>query len=328
MDRKIDIETVIVPLLAALIGPAVALIQNDAYLLTTYERALIFAVAATSLNLILGFGGMVSFGHAVYLGIGAYTAGIMANAGIVSLWPQLVAVVLVCGICAALMGAIALRTSGVSFIMITLALAQIFYYIAVSSSRFGGDDGMVINDRSTLFAAYDPWSTWQFYGFIAGASVLLIWGVAAISASDFGQRLVAIRENAKRAGALGLHVTGTRLVAFVIAGIVCGLAGLLLANQSEFATPGYANWQRSGELLAIVILGGVGLRMGPVYGAFAFIVLEHALAGVTSHWPLLLGPILIAVVLVLRGGLGGLVHSGITRISRLRADRLGERSPT
>jgi branched-chain amino acid transport system permease protein len=296
-----------IAILAVAIGPLIALVTDDNYLLSIFERFLIYAVAAASLNLILGYGGMVSFGHAVYLGIGAYATGILADAGIATLWVQAPVVVLASAGAAALIGMVALRTSGVHFIMITLALAQILYYLAQSSSAFGGDDGMVLYERSTLWPGYDAFDPWHFYAFIAVSSVLLIWLVDHVVRSDFGRRLVAVRENSQRANALGFDATATKLLAFVIAGAVCGLAGLLLANQSEFATPSYANWQRSGELLAIVILGGVGTRFGPVYGALAFVVVEHFLAGITSHWPILFGPLLILVVLFFHAGLSGAV---------------------
>ncbi|MBU2891383.1 branched-chain amino acid ABC transporter permease [Celeribacter halophilus] len=305
---RFDLQTLFVPLIAVAIGPIYALITGDAYVLHVFERALIFAVAAASLNLILGFGGMVSFGHAVFIGLGAYATGILSNADITSLWVHVPFVLAVCAVVALVIGLIVLRTTGVHFIMITLALAQIFYYTAVSSSKFGGDDGLVINERSTFFGFYDPWSSWHFYGFIASFALVLIWITTAIINSDFGLRLLATRENSQRAGALGFHVFGTRLLAFVLSGMICGLAGLMLANQSEFATPGYASWQRSGELLAIVILGGVGLRMGAVYGAFAFVLLEHALASFTNHWPFIFGPVLILVVLFLHRGVGGWVE--------------------
>lgn len=309
MTRDSALPVLLLLALAALLGPLGALISDDPYILSIFERFLIFAVAASSLNLILGYGGMVSFGHAVYLGIGAYATGLLANAGYPSLWLQLPVVVVVSGAAAFLIGMIALRTSGVHFIMITLALAQILYYLAQSSSAFGGDDGMVIYERSALWPGYDAFDPWQFYGFIAVSALVLIWLVDVVVRSDFGRRLVAVRENSQRANALGFDVMGTRLAAFVIAGAVCGLAGLLLANQSEFATPGYSNWQRSGELLAVVILGGVGTRTGPVWGALVFVVVEHYLASVTSHWPILFGPLLILIVLFFHQGLAGLFDS-------------------
>lgn len=301
------LEGVIVLLVMVAIGPAVALISNDVYQLAVFERALIYAVAATSLNMILGYGGMVSFGHAVYLGIGCYATGILANAGITHIWLQLPVVILAAALVALLIGLIVLRTTGVYFIMITLALAQIFYFLAVSSSFFGGDDGMVIYDRTTLPALYDPYDSWQFYAFTAIIAVLSILFVNHVIRSDFGRRLVACRENPTRATALGFNVFAIRLLGFILAGVICGIAGFLLANQTEFATPGYASWQRSGELLVIVILGGVGARFGPVYGAFAFVLLESVLSGFTNHWPIIFGPFLILVVLFFHKGLAGLV---------------------
>lgn len=301
------LESGLVLLTMVAVGPAVALITGDVYQLAMFERAMIYAIAAVSLNMILGFGGMVSFGHAVYLGIGCYATGILANEGITEIWLQLPIVIVASALVALFIGLIVLRTTGVYFIMITLALAQIFYFLAVSSSYFGGDDGMVIFERTTLPGAYDPFDSWQFYAFTAAITVLCILLVNRVIRSDFGRRLVACRENSTRATALGFNVFVIRLVSFVLAGAICGIAGFLLANQTEFATPGYASWHRSGELLVIVILGGVGTRFGPVYGAFAFVLLETVLANYTNHWPILFGPFLILVVLFFRQGLAGIV---------------------
>lgn len=315
--RLANDHTWAVILVAVAIGPAVALIFDDPYLLALFERVLILAVAAASLNLILGFGGMVSFGHAVFLGVGAYVTGIMSNADITSFFIQVPAVIVFSAIVALFIGAISLRTSGIHFIMITLALAQIFYYLAVSSSRFGGDDGMVVYERATLGAFYDPWSSWQFYGFVALCCAALIGLVNHLVASEFGQRLIACHENPQRAEAMGLHTYGTKLVAFVLAGVVCGLAGSLLANQAEFVSPGTADWRRSGELLAIVIFGGFGTRNGPIFGAFAFILLEHYLADLTTHWAALFGPILILAVMFSSGGLARGIERLTSRLGRL-----------
>lgn len=310
------LEGAVVLLAMVAIGPAVAILSDDVYQLAMFERALIYAVAAASLNMILGFGGMVSFGHAVYLGIGCYATGILANEDVTALWVQLPVVIAASALVALLIGLIVLRTAGVYFIMITLALAQIFYFLAVSSSYFGGDDGMVIYERTTLLRAYDPFDSWQFYFFTAAVAVLCILAINHVIRSDFGRRLVACRENPTRATALGFNVFAVRLVGFVLAGIFCGIAGFLLANQTEFATPGYASWQRSGELLVIVILGGVGTRFGPVYGAFAFVLLESVLADITTHWPILFGPFLILVVLFFHRGLAGFVDRLVKTVAR------------
>lgn len=315
-SRHIESAAVLLAMVA--IGPVVALLSGDVYQLAMFERALIYAVAAASLNLILGYGGMVSFGHAVYLGVGCYVTGILANEDITQIWIQLPVVIAASMAVALFIGMIVLRTSGVYFIMITLALAQIFFYLAVSSSYFGGDDGMMIYERTTLIGAYDPFDSWQFYGFTAVLAVLCILFLNHVIRSDFGRRLVACRENPKRATALGYNVFAIRLVSFVLAGAVCGVAGFMLANQTEFATPGYASWQRSGELLVIVILGGVGTRFGPVYGAFAFILLETVLAGYTNHWPILFGPFLILVVLFFHQGLAGFVNRLFKSAARAR----------
>lgn len=315
MWRNSTISGILVFLIAVGIGPLVAVATGSPYLLSIFERFLIFAVAASSLNLILGYGGMVNFGHAAYLGIGAYATAVLANSGYSALWIQAPVVVLASTVAAAAMGTVALRTSGIHFIMITLALAQILFYMAQSSSTFGGDDGLIILERSTLWQAYDSFDPWHLYGFIAVSALLLLALIDFIVRSDFGRRLVAARENMQRANALGFDVIATRLTAFMIAGAVCGLAGLLLANQSEIASPGYADWQRSGELLAIVILGGVGTRFGPIYGALAFVSIEHFLASISSHWPILFGPLLILIVLFFHSGLSGLV-AGLGRILR------------
>lgn len=314
--RLANEHTWLVILAAVLVGPAVALVYGDPYMLNLFERILIMAVAAASLNLILGYGGMVSFGHAVFLGIGAYASGILSNADITSFALQVPVIIAASALVGLFIGAIALRTSGIHFIMISLALAQIFYYLAVSSSTLGGDDGMVIYERVTLGPLFDPWDAWQFYGFVAVSSALLLGLVNRLIASEFGQRLTACHENPRRAEAMGLHTYATKLTAFVLAGVVCGLAGTLLANQSEIASPGNANWHRSGELLAIVIFGGVGTRNGPILGAFAFILLEHYLADLTRHWAVIFGPILILAVMFSPGGLAKGVERLTTRLGR------------
>ncbi len=301
-------------LVAASVGPIVALWTGDTYTLVTFQRILIVAVAAASLNMILGYGGMVNFGHAAFLGIGAYAVGLLANAGITNLGAHIVTVIIASGLVGLVFGAIALRTSSIFFIMITLALAQILYYLAVSSSTFGGDDGLVIDERSTLGGLYDPFDPYQFYALVAAFSVVLILMINHLVRSDFGRRLVACRDNPVRAEALGFNVFATKLSAFVLSCIFCGLAGLLLANQTEFASPDFASWRRSGELLVIVILGGTGKLYGPLIGAFAFILIEHTLSQYTTHWAIIFGPFLILAVLFFRSGLAGVMDQIFNRL--------------
>jgi branched-chain amino acid transport system permease protein len=282
--------------------PFVAEALDEGFYITVASRILIFALAATSLNLVLGFGGMVSFGHAAFMGIGAYAVGILMDAGLTSAavsWPV---AVLAAAVFAAIMGAISLRTQGVYFIMITLAFAQMLYYFMVSLKAYGGDDGLSLASRSS-WAGWDITGDTGFYYLVLGVFVWVFLGLHRLINSRLGHALQAIRDNETRMAALGFSVFRIKLLAFVVAGAIGGLSGALLANQNGFVSPSLMQWSQSGMLMIMVILGGVGRLYGGLVGAVVFLLLEEVLVAYTIHWTLALGALLLAVVLVAPNGL-------------------------
>jgi len=293
-------------LLLALVPPIAAL-TNQPFYLDLFRRMMIFAIAAVSLDLILGYGGMVSFGHAAYLGIGAYAVGIPAFHGLGNGWLQWGLAIAASALAALVIGAISLRTSGVAFIMITLAFAQMLYYLGISLETYGGDNGMRLAGRSRFGGVIDLREPAVFYYVVLTILVLLLALGSRLVASRFGMVLRAAKSNAPRARAIGFSPFRYQLTAFAIAGGAGGLAGALLANQTEYLTPDFMHWTRSGEIMFMVILGGMGTLFGPVIGAVAFLLLEDVLSALTVHWQIVLGPILILVVLFTRRGLFGLL---------------------
>lgn len=296
--------------LLCLLPPLAAAAEAEFYV-TMMCRVLILAMAASSLNLILGYGGMVSFGHAAYLGLGAYVVGILAYHsdawfGTESAFLALPAAMLVSALAALAIGAISLRTSGVYFIMITLAFAQMIYFFFVSQQEYGGMDGMQMWSRSEA-GPLDLSDDSAFYYLILALLIGLLFLKARLVESRFGMVLRGIRQNERRMRALGFPTYRYKLAAFVIAGAVAGLAGALMANLTEFVSPSLLHWTRSGELMIMVILGGMGTVAGPVLGALAFLLLEDVLSEITQHWMIVLGPLLILIVLVARRGLAGLL---------------------
>ena len=293
------------PLLAALCAlPWVAVALGDSFYVTLATRILVFALAATSLNLILGFGGMVSFGHAAFVGVGAYTVGILMQHGVTSAWLAWPLAMAVSALLALLIGTISLRTQGVYFIMITLAFAQMLYYLAVSLKAYGGDDGLSLPGRSTL--GFELTDTTLYYVTLALLVATVVFITRLLNAR-FGQALQAIRENEVRMAALGYAVLRYKLVAFTLAGALAGLAGALLANQGSFVSPSLMQWSQSGMLMVMVILGGVGHVLGGLVGAAAFLLMEEFLGHLTEHWQLGLGALLLLVVLVAPQGLMSLL---------------------
>lgn len=268
------------------------------------SRLMIFALAATSLNLILGFGGMVSLGHAAYFGAGAYTVGILMQHGVTSAWIAWPAAILVGALLAALIGVISLRTRGIYFIMITLAFAQMVYYLFISLRAYGGDDGLNLAQRSVI--GVDLASDTAFYYVVLAVFALSLLLVYRLINSHFGRVLQAVRENEVRMEAIGYPVFRYKLVCFVIAGALASLAGALIANQNMLVSPNLIHWTQSGTLMVMVILGGVGYFFGGVIGAVVMLLLEEILSGYTQHWQLALGLILLAVVLLLPNGLASL----------------------
>ncbi len=295
------------PLLAALAAlPLVATALGGDFYVTLASRILIFALAATSLNLILGFGGMVSFGHAAFIGLGAYTVAIAMQEGLASAWLAWPLAMAVSGLFALVIGAISLRTQGVYFIMITLAFAQMLYFLVVSLKAYGGDDGLTMAARSFVAPGMDLARDRDFYYVTLGLVAASLWAVARILNARFGHTLQAIRENETRMTAIGFPVYRFKLVAFTLAGVLAGLAGALMANLGGFVSPSLMQWSQSGMLMIMVILGGVGYLYGGLIGAVFFLLLEEGLSHYTIYWQLGLGAVLLFVVLVAPNGLAGL----------------------
>jgi branched-chain amino acid transport system permease protein len=298
---------VILLLLALVLLPVYVEFTGSRFLLTLFTRIVILALAAVSLNLILGYGGMMSFGHAAYLGIGGYSVGILAFEGVTSGFVQWPVALLVSALFALVIGALSLRTRGVYFIMITLAFAQMAYYIVAGLARYGGDDGLTIEKRSQFFPPLNLSNKMQFYYLCLAllfASIYLVWRIVN---SRFGLAVQGARSNDTRMRAIGFPTYRYKLTCFVIAGTLCGLAGALLANHTDFVSPGMMYWTRSGDLIIMVVLGGMGSTFGPLFGAVALLVLEEVLSGITEYWQIILGPLLLLVVLFARGGIGGLL---------------------
>jgi branched-chain amino acid transport system permease protein len=298
---RIAVTGAVLAALVLLPWAATALHQDFAIDIGT--RIVIYAIAALSLDLILGYGGMVSFGHAAFLGVGAYAVGISITLGLSNGFAQFALAGAAAAMAALLIGAISLRTSGTTFIMITLAFAQMIFYFFESLSAFGGDNGLNLPTHSDFGALLDldnPASLYYLALCILAAA--LLFGNRLVD-SRFGMVIRAAKSNERRMGALGFPVFYYRLVAFVISGALCGIAGALLANQSEFLSPSIMHWTQSGEIMMMVILGGRATLIGPVVGAAIYLVLEDVLSGATEHWQAILGPILVAVVLLTRPGL-------------------------
>jgi branched-chain amino acid transport system permease protein len=313
-----------VALLAALVLlPVYVQLGGDRFMLTLFTRIIILALAAVSLNLILGFGGMMSFGHAAYLGIGGYAVGMLAHEGVLSGFVQWPVALGASALFALVIGALSLRTRGVYFIMITLAFAQMAYYVISGLARYGGDDGLTIYKRSQFVAPLDLSNKVQFYYVCLAllyASIYLVWRLVN---SRFGMVIQGSRSNDMRMRAIGFPTYRYKLVCFVIAGTLCGLAGALLANHTDFVSPGIMYWTRSGDLIIMVVLGGMASAVGPLFGAVALLLFEEflpfviklvgtplfgeAAARASEFWQIIMGPLLLLVVLFARGGIDGLL---------------------
>lgn len=312
---KLPAKTWLLVLVLALLAavPPIAAALNQPFYLDLLRRVMIFAIAAISLNFILGYGGMVSFGHAAYLGLGAYAVGILAHHGITSGWLQWALAIGGSAVVALAIGAISVRTSGIYFIMITLAFTQMLYYLGISIEEYGGDDGMRLAARSDFSGLVDLADPVTFYYVVFVLMVLCLWIVHRLVNSRFGMVIQAARSNEARTRAIGFSPYPYRLAAFAIAGAMCGLAGALLVNHTVYLTPEFMNWTRSGELMFMVILGGIATTAGPVVGAAGLLLLEDVLQGwsvlpkwATDHWQFYLGIILVLVVIFAKRGLAGL----------------------
>lgn len=294
---------------------------GEPFYVTLASRILIYALAAVSLDLIVGYGGLVSLGHGAFYGLGGYTVGILGHhafqgtpigflpggwSGTTAALIQFPAAMAVGALAALVIGALSLRTSGVYFIMITLAFAQMLFFFFVGLSPYGGADGLNLWERSTL-PGLDLYDETTFYYVCLALLIAFLLLARRLVDSRFGMVLRGLKQNEPRLRALGVPTFRTKLTAFVIAGAGGALAGALAANHTEFVGPGMLHWTKSGELLVMVILGGLGTLYGPVFGAAALILLEDTLSSLTEHWMLVLGPLLILVVLVFRRGLYGML---------------------
>ncbi|MDG9967768.1 branched-chain amino acid ABC transporter permease [Achromobacter mucicolens] len=284
--------------------PVYAQWQGEPFLLALFGRVLVYGIAALALNLLLGYGGMVSFGHALYLGLGAYSVGVLSHYGIESGWLHLAGAIGACAAVGLVSGYVVMRTNGIAFIMITLAFAQMFYFLATGLEGFGGDDGMSLFAGSDfgLFRLDTPLA---LYCTALGVLLLVLWLMHRLIHAPFGMALRGCQANERRMRAPGFPTLRYRLAAYVISAVICGVAGVLLANLTMYVSPSYLAWTTSGELIVMVALGGLGTLFGPVAGALAFLLLEEGLKLITDHWMLVMGLLIVGVVLASRRGVYG-----------------------
>ena len=320
---------------ALLVATAVgAHLGGQGFTVTLATKAAILGLAGVGLNLALGYGGLVSFGHAAFFGIGGYVTGIfafhassgepiltlpfalMGSNEMLGIWPM---AMLAAGLVALLIGALSLRTTGVYFIMVTLAFAQMTYYFAISWPRYGGEDGLSFYVRNT-FPGVNTLVPINYFAICAALLALALIFTALVTQSRIGLALQATRQNEQRSTAVGIRATPVRLTAFVLSAMITALAGSLYADLNRFVSPAMFSWHMSGEIMVFVILGGVGRLCGPLAGAAVFILLEHLLGPITEHWQALLGLMLLAIVLFAPGGLIGLITLGLDRIRGGKAD--------
>ena len=308
--------------LAVLVAvPLWAVVTDEPFTITLMTRAVIFGLAAVGLNIALGYGGLVSFGHAVYFGIGGYAMGILAYHAQtytpVAEWPFVIEgtkfmpviwllAMALSALVAWVIGILSLRTTGVYFIMITLAFGQMFYFFSIGWAEYGGEDGLSIYVRND-FPGLNTLVPIQFYGLCLVLLCLALWGAHRLAKSPFGLALGAARQTPTRVETVGLNPTRVKLVAFVISGTITGLAGALFADLNRFVSPTMFSWQLSGEIIVFLIIGGVGRLFGPVVGALVFVALEHFLGGFSDYWHIYLGILLLMIVLFGRGGLIGMI---------------------
>jgi branched-chain amino acid transport system permease protein len=301
-------------LLAACLFPLAMEALGEQFYISFGARVLIYAIAAASLNLVLGYGGMISFGHAAFFGAGAYMVGILAAEGLKSAWLAWPIAIATAALAALVIGAISLRTRGVYFIMITLAFAQMTYYVFVSLQEYGGDDGLSMRGRSTVGFGVELRNDLVWYYLVLALLAVVLYLLHRLIHSRFGRVIEAIRENEVRAEAIGYPVYRYKLICFVISGAMAGLAGALLVNQTNYVSPGVLHWIQSGTLMIMVILGGVGRFWGGPIGAAGLLTLEETLSGspllgdYALHWQLPVGLVLLAIVLFAPQGIAGLLE--------------------
>ncbi len=293
----------LIVLLAAV--PPLAAWTGNPFHVSLALRILIFALAAASLNLVLGYGGLMSFGHALYLGLGAYVVAILSFHGVANGWIHLGVTLATSAVVALLTGLICLRTSGIAFIMITLAFAQMFFFLATSLKYYGGDDGLAVAQRSDFSPLFSIQGNTGLYYLTLAVLLTTLYLSWRLVHSRFGRVLRGTSSNIRRMQSLGFPVLRYQVAAYVMSGCICGVAGLLLGNLTRFASPAYMAWTVSGDLLVMIILGGVATIIGPLVGAVVFVILETVLAAYTQHWMIVLGPVILLVALFAKRGLYG-----------------------
>lgn len=286
--------------------PILLSFSGQSFFISVICRMMIYAIAALSLDLILGYGGMVSFGHAAFLGIGAYTVLILNGMGVTDLAIQTIAALVVSALFAVVTGAISLRTRGIYFIMITLAFGQMAFFFFISLAALGGDDGKALSRRSTIFGQSWLQNETSLFYLVLALLIIVFVILSRLTRSRFGRVLVGSRENELRMEAMGYEVFPFRLIAYVISAAICGLAGVLLANQTLYVSPGIMSWVRSGEMIIMLVVGGIGSLSGALVGALVTVGLEELLARFSEHWKLVFGILLLLLVLYAPKGLGSL----------------------
>ena len=305
--RRVSAITV---LLVAAAMPWLLHILAADYYLSFASRVLVYAIAATSLNLLLGFGGLISLGHAAFFGLGAYVSAVLLSEGVPTASVHVLAVLVVVGLVALVIGLISLRTRGVYFIMITLAFAQMLFYLTNSVKAYGGDEGLSFSARVTLAMGFTLKDSDTFYYVALGLLALQLLLLQRFARSRFGLAVQAMRDDEVRAEALGLPTLTCKLVIFVAAAMMGGIAGALSANLQGYVSPNLLHWTQSGTLMVMVILGGVGTVWGGVVGAAVLLLLQETLSAHTPYWEFCTGWVLLAVVLFAHGGLVGLLSPG------------------
>ncbi len=301
-------------ILGLAVVPVFASVTGDSFLVSFFARVLIYAIAATALNIALGFGGLVSLGHALFIGIGMYSVALPVHFGITNGWVHLAWCIGMCAAIGALTGLISLRTTGIGFIMITLAFAQMGYFVIVSLKQFGGDDGMTITGASEFFGWALSGASAVYFASLVLLIALMLWK-ARLRNSPFGMVLRGGRLNARRVASVGLAPRQYQLVAYVLSAVICGLAGLLFANLNAYASPSTMSWTISGELIVMVVLGGMGTVAGPMLGAVVFLGIEEVFKILTEHWMAPFGLAILAIALLGRTGLMGWLNHFSPRAS-------------
>ncbi len=318
MNPTITLGFKLLVLAALLVYP----FYGSEFYIEVVARILILAIFAMSLDLLVGFTGLVSFGHAAYFGIAAYTVVLLSPTDFTpaNLWVVLPLSMLASAVAAFVVGLLVLRTKGIYFIMVTLAFAQMAYYIFHDTKLGGGSDGIYLDVRPEAsiagFVPFDLLDSHHLYFFVVAMMVLVYVFLTLVLRSPFGRVLVGIRSNEHRMRSLGYSTYGYKLAAFTLAGAIAGLAGFLFAVLFGFVTPEYLSWHKSGDVLLMVILGGIGSLAGAIAGAFVLVGLQELFTDWTKHWQLLMGGVIVLAVLFMPGGLAALPARIMSRFGK------------